>query len=218
MWRWSSRRRAASALAWLLCALAAVAAAQDGWSLLRDDDGVRVFERDAPGRSLPELRGETAIDAPLAAVLAVVADVPGQTRWMHDCVESRVVKSESASTRLVYNRTGAPWPVSDRDVVLETVIDPVEPEKARVRFHSVASEAAPPLDGVVRMPRLVGEFALEALAPARTRVIYQLDIDPGGSLPTWLARSTARDLPFQTLRGLSREAAQRARDAVSSPP
>lgn len=205
MWRWSSRSRASSAALALLVALAANARADDGWRVLKRADGVVVSERGAGTRALPELRGEIEIDAPLAAVLAVIRDVPGQTRWMHDCVESRVVARESETVSLVYNRTSAPWPVADRDAVLHTTVDARAPDAASVRFRSIDAPAVPPVDGVVRMPKLDGEFALAALAPARTRVVYVLDIDPGGALPTWLARRTARDLPFETLRGLRRE-------------
>jgi hypothetical protein len=207
MWRWSSRSARSALLLAATCALAPSArAGDDGWTPLREADGVRVLERAAPDRALPELRGEVEIAAPLARVLAVIEDVPGQTKWMHTCSEARVVRRESGSVSLVYNRTDSPWPVSDRDAVLRTVIDPRGPETALVRFDSVADPAAPPVDGVVRMPRLAGSFALAALGAERTRVVYELDVDPGGALPSWLAASTARDLPFETLRGLRREA------------
>lgn len=210
MWRWSSRSAARSTLALLAaCALAGAASAQDEWRAIRDQDGVRVLERGLASRALPELRGETEIAAPLARVLAVIEDVPRHTRWMHTCIEARIVRRESDTTNLVYNRTGSPWPVWDRDVALRTVVDSRGPESLLVRFHAVSDPAAPPLDGVVRMPRLDGEFALTALAPERTRVVYDLDIDPGGALPAWLVRRTARDLPFETLRGLRRESTTR---------
>ncbi len=206
MWRWCSRSARSVLLVLAACALAGAARAQDEWRLLRDSDGVRVFERGDAARALPELRGEVEIDAPLVRVLAVIEDVSGQTRWMHTCIESRLLRRASETTLLVYNRTGAPWPVSDRDAVLRTTIGPRGSTSALVRFGTVEDAAAPPIAGVVRMPKLAGRFALDALSPARTRVVYTLDIDPGGSLPAWLVRRTARDLPFETLRGLRREA------------
>ena len=190
-----------------LCALALATQAQtqsDGdWRLLRDEDGVRVFERASAKRTVPEVRAEVEIDAPLPVVLAVIADVPGQTKWLDDCIESREVRRESESSTLVYNRTNAPWPVSDRDVVLRTSLEVHGPESALVRFHAVTDPAVPTLAGVVRMSRLDGEFAVDGLAPGRTRVVYRLDIDPGGALPAWIVRHS---VTFETLRGLRRVA------------
>ena len=49
---------------------------------------------------------------------AVIADVPRQTEWMYDCDESRLIRADGPDVVLLYNRTSAPWPASDRDVVL----------------------------------------------------------------------------------------------------
>jgi len=198
-------RIGALALSAALLAAGAVRA-DGGWQPLLTQDGVSVRERAAPGRTLPELRAEVAIDAGIFEVLAVIADVPRQTAWMHDCAESRIVRELGADAVVLYNRTRAPWPVADRDVVLRSETELLEPgRRIRVRFANVADLAAKPIDGVVRMPRLVGAYTLLALAPARTHVTYQLDIDPGGSLPTWVANRTARETPLQTLLGLRRQ-------------
>lgn len=198
-------RRAAAALAAVALSTGA-ARAESAWQPVVAKDGVRVEQRLAPDRILPELRATVEIDAGLFEVLAVIRDVPRQTEWMANCVESRRLREEGAAISILYNRTDAPWPVHDRDVVLraETVL--LEPEaRAQVRFANVADPAAPPIDGFVRMPRLVGDYDLAALGPERTRVTYRLDIDPGGALPAWAVTRTTRDTPLYTLLGLRRQ-------------
>jgi hypothetical protein len=182
------------------------ARADDGWETLVSQDGVSVRERSSPDRALPELEAEVEIDAGLFEILAVITDVPKQTRWMSDCIESRFVRVESADLALVYNRTGEPWPISDRDVVLRTEATLLAPgEHAAVHFANVEDPGAPPVDGVVRMPRLSGAYDLIALSPTRTRVSYRLDADPGGSVPSWATSRFARNTPLQTLLGLRKQ-------------
>ena len=55
------------------------------------------------------------------------------------------------------------------------------------------------------MPRLVGAYDLTWVSPTRTRVSYQLDIDPGGSLPGFAVTRTTRETPLYTLLGLRRQ-------------
>ena len=197
--------RAAAALATFLLSTGA-ARAEGEWRPVVERDGVRVEERAAPGRALPELRATVEIDAGIFEVLAVIRDVPRQTEWMADCEESRPLREEGSDVSVLYNRTGAPWPVSDRDVVLRAEAVLLEPStRASVRFENVADPSAPPIDGIVRMPRLVGAYDLVALSPARTRVTYEIDIDPGGSLPAWAVTRTTRDTPLYTLLGLRRQ-------------
>ena len=200
-----ARSRAAAAIAAVLWSTGA-AHAESEWRPVVERDGVRVEERIAPGRALPELRATVEIDAGIFEVLAVIRDVPRQTEWMANCEESRLLREEVADVSILYNRTGAPWPVRDRDVVLRAETILLEPSaRASVRFANVAGPSAPPIDGIVRMPRLVGAYDLVALSKARTRVTYELDIDPGGSLPAWAVTRTTRDTPLYTLLGLRRQ-------------
>jgi hypothetical protein len=52
------------------------------------------------------------------------------------------------------------------------------------------------------MPRFAAHYRFRALAGGRTDVEYQIDVDPGGTLPDWLKRLIARDLTHDTLADL----------------
>jgi hypothetical protein len=40
------------------------------------------------------------------------------------------------------------------------------------------------------------------LSPDKTRVVYQVEVDIGGSVPTFVAKRVARDMPYETLSRL----------------
>jgi hypothetical protein len=189
--------------------IAAPSPALGDWEHLTTEDGIEVSQREIPDRALPVFRAEGVIDAGVYEVLAVIADTENHTRWMHNCVESRQLERESETVSYGYNRTGAPWPVSDRDVVVRAEMVILEPGKeVHQRFKSVTSDLMGPVRGVVRMPHLQGHYKLRVLGPDRTRVEYQVDADPGGSLPKWLVKRTSRDLPLHTLLNLRRRVAE----------
>jgi hypothetical protein len=179
------------------------------WEKTASEQGIEVSQRPVPGRGLPEMRAVGDVDANLYRILAVIRDVDRQPEWMYECKEARVLRTESENVSIVYNRTGAPWPVADRYAVVRSEIVVVRPgQEVEVRFRS-SDEALPdPPRGTVRMARLVGAYTLRALAPDRTRVDYRVDADPGGLLPAWLVRSTSRDLPLETLLALRRQVAR----------
>jgi hypothetical protein len=167
-----------------------------------------VSERPVAGRALPDFRGEVELEADPYDVFAVILDVPAQTRWMWQCRESRVLAVESDSAKLVYQVLDLYWPAADRDVVLHTEARALAPGKLVASFVSRDDPATPPRADLVRMPHLVGEFALEARDATHTRVTYTVSADPGGSLPTVVVRRTVRESPFQTLVGLRRRVAE----------
>ena len=52
------------------------------------------------------------------------------------------------------------------------------------------------------MPKLAGFHELTRLRPGKTKVAHQVEADVGGSLPTWIAKRVARDMPYETLARL----------------
>ncbi|MCX4240411.1 START domain-containing protein [Paraliomyxa miuraensis] len=185
------------------------ASSETGWSPVTDEEGVVVTSRPSERSPLPIFRGVGQVDAPLVEVLAVVTDAERHREWVFSCSDSSLVEQTSESTGIVYNRTDTPWPVPDRDVVLDSRIELVDGEReVIVRFSATAHPARPPTDGVVRMTYLEGHYHLWAEDAAHTRVEYQVDSDPGGSLPTWLATRGTRDMPVETLRALRAQVAR----------
>ena len=48
-------------------------------------------------------------------------------------------------------------------------------------------------------------------AEGRTRVVFEMHLEPGGGIPAWLANSRVVDSPFETLKNLRGIIAKRAR-------
>lgn len=181
----------------------ATAEDESRWQHLMTESGVSVWLRDEPGRSLPIFKGISTLDAGMFECLAVLDDTARHVEWMSNCKVSRVVKSVDEFERYVYNRTRAPWPVSDRDAVVHgTIQGSVAKREVWSRFQAVSLPQLPPVDGVVRMPVLRGYYRMQALDEKRTRITYQIDADSGGMLPDWLVSRTVRRLPVETIVGL----------------
>lgn len=173
-----------------------------GWSPIAEEDGITVTSRPSEQSPLPIFRGVGLVDAPLLEVLAVVTDADRHHEWIFSCSDSAMIAQSTATTGIVYNRTATPWPVPDRDVVLDSRVEVIDGEREiMVRFSATQHPQQPPRDGVVRMTYLRGHYHLWAEGE-RTRVEYQVDSDPGGRLPTWLATRGTRDMPLESLKGL----------------
>lgn len=202
-------RRSGGALLGLALAALVHAEAPEGWIFVRDDEGIVVHRRPIAGSSLDELRGVGTIEAPLAAVLGVIQDREHGSEWMYRCVESTTLAREPDGSYVVYNRTRVPWPLDDRDAVVRGQRT-IEPTQVRITFAGVEHPARPPIAGVVRIPLVRGHWALAPIEQGRaTRVEYQVQTDPGGALPKWMANTFSSDLPYETIRGLRAQVRRR---------
>lgn len=194
------------ALFFVALAAGSAGAFSGGWTLIDREDGIAVAEREVAGRDLPMMRAVGIIDASIYELVAVLRDSGRRREWMHRCIESRLIERLGEFESVVYNRTDAPWPLSDRDVVVKTTFYTVEPHQAYIAaFESTRSAAVPRLDDVVRMPKLEGHYRLERISERRTRVEYVINADPGGWLPRWLVKRASRELPLLTLKNLRRQ-------------
>jgi hypothetical protein len=179
------------------------------WKQVSQDSGVTIWNRSEADRNLPVFKGTGRVDASIFEILAVLNDTSRHTEWMANCMKAQVLKQINEFDRILYNRTDSPWPVSDRDVVVSaTVTGSMAKREVVSAFSSISSGLQPPIDGVVRMPRLKGFYRLAAEDERRTRVTYQIDADPGGSLPDWVAERATRRLPLDTILGLRKQTAK----------
>lgn len=187
----------------LLTMASSALAKESNWEIITVEDGITVMQKEVAGRSLPVFKGEGDVQENLYEILGVLRDIDQGKEWMHSCVESKLLKALGDREFMVYNRTEAPWPVSDRDVVVRSTASYEKATKTvTVTMRSEKFEDMPPVDGVVRMPRLNGTFELAFVSETLTRVSYEIDADPGGMLPHWIVRIASRDIPYITLTNL----------------
>jgi len=127
------------------------------------------------------------IEAPPADVRAVLLDLERFHGWFPAIGEWRVLDRPGGDVARVYGRQALPWPLSDRDYVVEYRW--VEEDGV---FHLVATalddaEPAPP-KGVVRVVEMRTEWEIVA-APGGTSVRYRYEGDTGGRIPKWAVRA-----------------------------
>jgi len=168
--------------------------------LVRDEAGIIVNELVDPGRTLPILTATTTMKTTTIQLAAWIGAVHTYTQWQHNCAEAYVI-NQSDENLLIYNRVASPWPVADRDVVLQSIVTRKPDDSIVIKFFNRDDTATKLPKGVVRMPHLSGKYELTPIAEG-THVIYTIDSDPGGKLPAWLVRRASKDLPFFTLKNL----------------
>ena len=171
------------------------------WEPAGGEDGIKVWSLEIPGRDLPGFRGITTIRAQIDDIFGEMLNYDAHTEWMYQCKESRLLEQVADNRVFLYNRVNAPWPVKDRDVVVDIrhLFTP-DHRALTIRFRQTKKVTVPVPRWTVRMPRIDGFYRLwQGSAPGVTNVLYQVEVDIGGNVPDFLARRYARNLPFHTL-------------------
>jgi len=186
------------ATAWAAAAWLALAAGPDA--------EVAVEARAVPGSAFAELHlvaeatGE--VEALCARAFGTGRAAPGEPHLL-----SRRVLLASADERLTYEQLAPPL-VAHRDFALRSRRTRPAPGTCRVDFEVDNREAPPPAPGWVRIERLSGSFAFQALGEGRVRVTHVIHLEPGGQAPAWLVEGTRREMSVARVRALLRPEAR----------
>jgi len=208
----------------LLCALTLPASAVAGgppaapkWEEFDQEDGIRMYRHDVPGSSIVALRGEGFVEAPITRVASVLADRKRSTEWIDRLVKTKLIRQLSETETVEWDHIRTPTPLKDRDFVFKTSIT-TDPAKKKVVFsyRSVSDPLAPETDAYVRGIFKNGKFELtmasrknaDGSVTKGTIVNAEVEVDPRGSVPTFIVNMVQKSWPYQTLTALRKQVAK----------
>jgi len=173
----------------------------DEWQLAKETDGIQVFTRSISGSSLKAFKGVVTIPARLTSIVATIDDTSIHTRLFHNTKIAKELKKVSPTESYRYFVTKLPWPVKNRDSIVHSVLKQNKQTKSIQVTLTAAPKYIPVKSGLVRIQQMTGRWLL---VPEKNsvKVVYEMSVNPGGNLPTWLVNSMSVDLPFITLKNL----------------
>ena len=193
----------------LLLLVSLAQAAAGGWTAAGTTRDVTLEFRDDPQLEVREVRATTELPFPAARIFALVCDFTHYGSLVSGVQETKMMSGTAPSDYEIYMRYAPRFVVvSARDVVVH-VQDRSTPNGSSACQWTDLKDREPERKGVVRMPLLRGSWTIEPLDAARSRVVYQVAVNPGGRLPGWLVRrgavSALPDVIEQVQRRLERE-------------
>lgn len=166
------------------------------WTVLQDEPRIACTQV----ADEPWCRAVGTLAVPIERVATVLEDMPKYADRFPRVVSIRQLDDDTLHVVLDY-----PVGLSDRDYVAKFT-RLTEGDARLWRFVSVTHKDAPPADGVVRLPRMAGEWRLEP-AGAGTKVTYTWEAEILGSFPSFLldrARTTAGNAALADLEAALR--------------
>jgi hypothetical protein len=178
--------------------------ANEDWSLARDRDGIKVWTRLLPDFPIREFKAVVTVKSTLSGLVNLILDTDHADRWVYRTDRITVLKRDDAKgTFLIRVETDFPWPLSDRDAVLEGQI--VQDEKTgvvTVRSHAQASGLYPLNPDFVRMADMDGTWIFRPLGQGMVEVTMIGRADPAGHIPASAVNLIIHETPYRTLQGL----------------
>ena len=173
------------------------------WKLALKKNGIKVYTRPAKGCPLDEFMGVTVINAPIETCVMVLRDVDSQPRWVGDCLESKLLKRISKDHLIAYNVIDVPWPLSNRDLQIDTrFITNLPKGIVTVKMAAYVPAIQPVTKKYVRITDMKATCIMKKINDNKTRVTYINRVNPMAPIPDSVANMFAKKNPYKTLLGM----------------
>jgi len=174
--------------------------AQGSWELKRDENGIAVYTRMPASGNIKELRVLCELDATKAQLIATLLDIDNYKKWVYSSKKTELLKTPGPQKIIYYTQSHLPWPIKDRDLIVELEIGP-ESDVLYIRAKSLPAYL-PQNDKYVRVPYSLATWKVTQTAANKLKVDYTFSVDPGGSIPAWLVNATMAIGPYNSFAKL----------------
>jgi hypothetical protein len=172
------------------------------WTFIKEKDGIKIYTRKEPGKSLKSFRGVTDIRTTMAKAQNLIGNVKNVEWWDKNVKEIQVLAFESEKMSRYYLVYDAPWPVSDRDLCAEAFISTDQATGIRTVSAHPLPDLVPSKPGTVRIRDYWQKWVIEPRAGGILHVVLEGYVDPAGSVPDWIYNMVITETPLKVMRGV----------------
>ncbi len=176
-----------------------VVGGDEGWKLIKDKKGIKVYSRLTPVSPIKSFRGVMNIEADLDKLTAFVSDPYSWPEYVYLCRSGEVLKYQNSNDYYFRSIVKAPWPVAVRDSITHTVWRK-NPETGAVFMESIAvPELVPEQKGYIRVPLI---FIAVVVTPGENgihEIVFEGVCEAGGWMPVFVANFCVWWTPYKSL-------------------
>ena len=172
------------------------------WEFAKEKNGIKIYTKKTPGSSIRCFKGIMDVKAPIEKVNNLIGNVKNLDWWDKNVKEIKVLYYEKEKKSQYYLVYDAPWPVTDRDLCVESIIttDPVT--GARTVSAKPLLNVVPERDDCVRIKNYWQTWTIEPHNNGTVHLVLEGYVDPGGAVPDWVYNMVITGTPLRVMSGI----------------
>ena len=169
------------------------------WNLEKEKEGIAVYTRKIEGYQIKETKVEATVGIPISRLYQTLLDFDKQKEWMVNFSESELLYTDDSTEYVYYIRIDAPWPITDRDLVIKGVLE-YSSDSLIVFGNSKTEGYKEEQKRCIRIPMMMGEWRFIKIDESTTKVINKAHGDPGGMIPSWIVNMKMVSDPMKSMK------------------
>jgi hypothetical protein len=150
------------------------------------------------GYHFKSFKATTTINGSVHDFVFTLTDIPNFPKWGHQIKSAKIVEKTGDTLQIYYSIAKAPFPYKDRDGIYLNRFKWDSETKTLIVEIEVLNDYLDPNDKYIRV-KGYGYWKLVVISENKMEVTFSMQLDPGGSIPSWLANMFIDGAPFHTL-------------------
>ena len=171
---------------------------QEEWDLNRDSDGIKVYSKEIEGYKFKTFKGTAIINGSVHEFISVLSDIENLPDWGYNVTSAELLEQTSETIQIYYSIAKAPFPYKDRDGVYRNSYKWNSDAKTLKVEIEVLDDYLDENDKYIRVKGF-GYWKIIVLSEDKMEATFSMQINPGGSIPSWLANMFVDGTPYHTL-------------------
>jgi len=176
------------------------------WNFIKEQDGIKIYTRNELHSSLKSYKGETVFNAPMGKIYMLLGSAKNFDWWDKGFTTIKVLKHEDQKFIQYYFIYDMPWPVTDRDLAVESVIKLDTITNQYTVSSRPLPNAVPENPNLVRISNYWQKWTVQPMEKGNIHITLEGSVDPGGNIPSWVYNMLVTDMPLNTIRSLRNRA------------
>jgi len=177
------------------------ALSQDSWEKVKDKKGISIFTRTIQNSDFKVFRAEMHLEESIHAFVAVLRDMEHLHEWAYSIKYTNVLERHGDSVQVYYAEASTPFPFQNRDGIYHNQFRWIADSSKLVMDINLFPDYLEEKDNLVRV-KGNGFWSAVITESELLHITFQMQVDPGGSIPAWLTNIFIDDTPYVTLSNL----------------
>jgi hypothetical protein len=176
--------------------------AQEKWQLIKNEDGIKVYSRRLGDEKFKEIRADFELNGTEDQLIGILQNINHQKDWSYGTKYTHLIRKKNKDTLIYYSEVSLPWPISNRDLVIELSFKKDTLNKTLVIKAKSIAGILPDKPHLVRVPFSLALWNVNVLPNKLLKVQYTFSTNPGGAMPAWLVNFAASVGPYNSFHKL----------------
>lgn len=180
------------------------AATQEKLSI--NKNGIKVWTYQIENNPVMRYRAETVVNTTLENAVGLILDTEKGKKWIPYINDLKIIeRNDKTGKFLIYMRLDFPFPLSDRDLVVEGKLTKFSDGKIVFKNKATTDTRVPVNPNVVRIVQYEGDWVFQKLGAEQVKVTTSGFADPAGAIPLSFVNNFVQQQPYQMLQKMKQQ-------------